>query len=137
MSAIRDYSKAIELNPNFSNSYHNRGILYLVAMNNLKSAIEDARKACSLGDCNLFNFMEKQGLIRDLNSTNLSESKRYVNSRNSYYELENYIIIVMIVIRIIKFMFIILLKGWKQLKSLKKLLNLNHIKLLWKQDSKR
>jgi tetratricopeptide (TPR) repeat protein len=89
-SSIKDYTKAIELNSDFAEAYKNRGILYVVAMNNLKSATQDARKACILGDCELLNFMEKQGFIRDLNSTNLSESERYVNSGNLHYNLKDY-----------------------------------------------
>ena len=49
--ALADYNKAIELNPNYSNAYNNRG----ATKNNLKQyvkAIEDFDKAIELTELN-------------------------------------------------------------------------------------
>jgi len=46
-SAIEDYGKAIELNPNFAEAYNNRGAAYL-NLKQYESAIEDYGKAIEL-----------------------------------------------------------------------------------------
>ena len=47
--AIVDYTKAIEINPQYVDAYANRGI-YREAVNDLKGACVDWRKAVELGD---------------------------------------------------------------------------------------
>jgi tetratricopeptide (TPR) repeat protein len=63
-SAIKDYNKAIELNPNDANIYSMRGALYGLS-NDYKSATLDARKACSLNDCKLLQALEETGYLQD------------------------------------------------------------------------
>ncbi|MCU4139364.1 MAG: hypothetical protein MW690_001296 [Methanophagales archaeon] len=45
--AIEDFSKAIELNPNYAGAYYNRGIAY-AKLNQHERAIEDYNKAIEL-----------------------------------------------------------------------------------------
>ena len=46
-SAIQDYNKTIELNPNYTLAYNNRGVAYL-SLRNFNQAIADATKAIQL-----------------------------------------------------------------------------------------
>ena len=47
--AIADYTKAIEINPNYKSAYKNRGI-YKETIGDLKGACADWQKASQLGD---------------------------------------------------------------------------------------
>ena len=57
--AIADYTKAIEINPNYASAYKNRGVSkeYL---RDLSGACADWRKAASLGDMKSAEWAEKQ-----------------------------------------------------------------------------
>ena len=48
--ALRDYDRAIALNPNNPNSYNGRALTYR-ALGNFAAAQEDFTKSCSLGLC--------------------------------------------------------------------------------------
>ncbi|HEY9702508.1 MAG TPA: tetratricopeptide repeat protein, partial [Allocoleopsis sp.] len=43
----QDYTKAIALNPNFAEAYHNRGLVY-VKLSELEKGLADWKKAASL-----------------------------------------------------------------------------------------
>jgi protein O-mannosyl-transferase len=60
-NAIEDFNTIIKLQPNYARTYHNRGIAYL-AQGNKELGCRDARKACYLGDCELFETAKRQGL---------------------------------------------------------------------------
>jgi tetratricopeptide (TPR) repeat protein len=47
-NAIKDYNKAIALDPSYSKAYHNRGYAYYM-MGNLSEAAADLYKACDMG----------------------------------------------------------------------------------------
>ncbi|HGY5545329.1 MAG TPA: tetratricopeptide repeat protein, partial [Prochlorococcus sp.] len=56
--AIADYSKAIEINPQYANAYKNRGIAKEL-VGDLKGACADWKEASSLGD------KDAAGWVRD------------------------------------------------------------------------
>ena len=58
--AILDYNKAIELNPNYANSYNNRGIAYF-KRGKLAKGCSDWKKACKLGICKAYNIGKREG----------------------------------------------------------------------------
>lgn len=63
--AIKEYSKAIELDPSFASAYHNRGILY----NNLgerQNALEDYNKVIELNPSHTFVYNSRGNLYRGL-----------------------------------------------------------------------
>jgi tetratricopeptide (TPR) repeat protein len=45
--ALSDYSKAIEINPNYANAYNNRGVVYALTRD-FPKALADAEKASEL-----------------------------------------------------------------------------------------
>ncbi len=51
--AIADYTKAIELDPNFVDAYTNRGIS---KYNLNQNECPDFKKACELGNCKNYNL---------------------------------------------------------------------------------
>ena len=57
--AINDYSKVIELNPDFDTAYSNRGIAK-ENLGDLNGACNDWRKAASLGDSNSAKWVRDQ-----------------------------------------------------------------------------
>ena len=57
--AIDDYTKAIEINPQYVDAYANRGI-YREAVNDLKGACVDWRKAAELGDERSAEWVKEQ-----------------------------------------------------------------------------
>jgi tetratricopeptide (TPR) repeat protein len=57
--AIADYSKAIEINPQYANAYKNRGIAKEL-VRDLKGACEDWGKASSLGVQDAAGWVRKQ-----------------------------------------------------------------------------
>lgn len=50
--AVENFNEAIRLNPNNVNSYNDRGVAYFKQKNKILGCL-DAKKACSLGKCNL------------------------------------------------------------------------------------
>ena len=50
IGAMSDYTKAIEINPNYSNAYHNRAVTAARGLGDEISACEDFKKAISLGN---------------------------------------------------------------------------------------
>ena len=56
--AIADYTKAIELNPNYADAYANRGIAKY-NLNDMKGCCSDFRKAISLGSTKNVDWVEK------------------------------------------------------------------------------
>ena len=56
--AIADYSKAIELNPNYIEAYYNRGILKFI-LNQKNSACLDWSKAGELGDGDAYDRIKE------------------------------------------------------------------------------
>lgn len=54
---------AIELNPNDSKAYYNRGNTYN-DLGNKNRACEDWQKACELGNCKEVNLAKKKGLCQ-------------------------------------------------------------------------
>lgn len=63
-SAIRDFTQAIFLNPNYAEAYNNRA-WSLALKNDYRSATRDARKACSLGECKMLEWLGNNGGLRD------------------------------------------------------------------------
>jgi len=63
-SAIEDYTKSINLNQSYVDAYHNRGLAYAIQADYI-SATTDAKKACSLGDCELIGLLKQKGLTRE------------------------------------------------------------------------
>jgi len=49
MGVVEDYTRAIEIDPNYANAYFNRGISKFY-LGDLIGACKDARKAQALGD---------------------------------------------------------------------------------------
>lgn len=59
--AIQNFTQAIALNPNDAGTYYNRGYAYF--LKNMKSkGLKDAKKACSLGNCALLDFLHSNGI---------------------------------------------------------------------------
>jgi len=56
--AIKDYSKAIQLNPNSNSAYYNRGHLYL-QLNNIKQACSDWEMALKLDNAEAKTMLEQ------------------------------------------------------------------------------
>ena len=50
VGAMSDYTKAIEINPNYSSAYHNRAVTAGLGLGDEMSACEDFKKAMSLGN---------------------------------------------------------------------------------------
>ncbi len=61
--AIDDFSRAIDLHPLFTGAYVQRGLIYF-NQGNIAPGCRDARKACSLGDCNLLEAAGNNGYCR-------------------------------------------------------------------------
>ncbi|GHV04041.1 hypothetical protein AGMMS50229_04560 [Campylobacterota bacterium] len=62
--AIADFTRAIKNNPNYAWAYDGRGNSYL-SLGDTKKAIEDAKRACDLGECELLQFLHENGQIGD------------------------------------------------------------------------
>ena len=60
-SAVKDYSRAIFLDPANPSYYVKRGDLYFDYLNDKESGCSDYKKACELGDCESYNFAKKSG----------------------------------------------------------------------------
>ena len=63
-SAVKEYTNAINLNPNFENAYVNRAYSYYY-LNQFQNALEDAKKVLSLNPANsdaqkLYNYLIKK-----------------------------------------------------------------------------
>ena len=56
--SIKDYSKAIELNPSFEKAYNNRGSVYN-SMGKFKAAIKDYDKAIEINPAYLFAYVNR------------------------------------------------------------------------------
>ncbi|GHV07508.1 hypothetical protein AGMMS50229_14480 [Campylobacterota bacterium] len=56
--AIIEYSRAIDLDPNFSSAYNNRGSTYML-LGDYDRALSDAKQACKLGQCELEQKLER------------------------------------------------------------------------------
>ena len=61
--AIEDFNRSIKIRPGSADSYNNRGNVYLNQGDNI-SGCRDARKACELGICKLFEAADSRGLCR-------------------------------------------------------------------------
>ncbi len=59
--AIADFGKAISIDPEFAAAYINRGYVYMVGLHKTKEACADWKKACSLGDCEIYNLAKQKG----------------------------------------------------------------------------
>ncbi|MDE5734574.1 MAG: tetratricopeptide repeat protein, partial [Duncaniella sp.] len=57
-SALMNFSKAIELKPDFGEAYYNRGYVYL-ALGNKDAAFKDLSKAGSLGIVASYNLLKR------------------------------------------------------------------------------
>lgn len=63
-SAVNDYTNAIAIQPNNLGIIINRGVSYS-HLGDYKNATKDARKACELGDCELFGMLKQNGMLID------------------------------------------------------------------------
>jgi Flp pilus assembly protein TadD len=61
--AIEGYNKAIEIKSDYLGAYFNRGLVYLNQGDKI-SGCRDARKACELGNCQLWEVARGRGLCR-------------------------------------------------------------------------
>lgn len=61
--AVEDFSKAISLMPAYADSYFKRGAVYL-DQGDKEAGCRDARKACELGNCALWEIAAKRGDCR-------------------------------------------------------------------------
>ena len=80
--AVKEYSKAIELDPSFASAYHNRGILY----NNLgeqQKALDDYNKAIELDPSYAFAYNGRGNVYR-----NLGEQQKALDDYNKAIELD-------------------------------------------------
>lgn len=59
--AIREFSRALEINPKYAEAYSNRGFTYLVKLENKVKGCADWKKACELGDCDNYNNAKQFG----------------------------------------------------------------------------
>jgi tetratricopeptide (TPR) repeat protein len=58
--AIEDYNEALRLEPDYADAYNNRGSAYLI-MGNTARGCSDAQKACSLGNCKVYELAKRLG----------------------------------------------------------------------------
>jgi tetratricopeptide (TPR) repeat protein len=58
--AIKDYDRAIELNPEDAKAYNNRGIAYWM-LNMIHAGCSDLKTACKLGGCKGLEFVREKG----------------------------------------------------------------------------
>ena len=80
--AVKEYSKAIELDPSFASAYHNRGILY----NNLgeqQKALDDYNKAIELDPSYAFAYNGRGNVYRGL-----GERQKALDDYNKAIELD-------------------------------------------------
>jgi tetratricopeptide (TPR) repeat protein len=61
--AIEDFNKAALLNPAFADAYSNRAFIYYKQSNKF-SCCSNARKACELGNCEIWKAVMSEGLCR-------------------------------------------------------------------------
>jgi len=61
--AIEDYNEAIRLEPRYAKAYQNRGFAYISQQND-KLGCQDARKACTWGECYVLEWAKGKGLCR-------------------------------------------------------------------------
>jgi Tfp pilus assembly protein PilF len=61
--AIEDFNEVIKMQPDSEQAYESRGIVYL-SQGNKESGCGDARKACDLGNCELWQVVKNHGLCR-------------------------------------------------------------------------
>ncbi|MDR2035048.1 MAG: tetratricopeptide repeat protein [Helicobacteraceae bacterium] len=66
---MADYNQALEIDPNYSVDYNNRGLAYY-NLGDYKSATKDARKACELGELKALKMLDK---CRTANKKRLSD----------------------------------------------------------------
>jgi tetratricopeptide (TPR) repeat protein len=62
-SAIKDYDETIRLKPDHAETFNNRGAAYLM-QGNSKIGCRDARKACELGKCRIWEMARQKGDCR-------------------------------------------------------------------------
>jgi tetratricopeptide (TPR) repeat protein len=100
--AIKDFKKALELNPKYAGAYNNRGNVYH-ELKQYKKAIEDYKEALELNP-NLTVTYYNRGIaycklnkteeaIEDYNAAiklNSKYAKAYYNRGIAYYDLDNY-----------------------------------------------
>ena len=80
--AVKEYSKAIELDPSFASAYHNRGILY----NNLgeqQKALDDYNKAIELDPSYAYAYNGRGNVYSDL-----GEQQKALDDYNKAIELD-------------------------------------------------
>jgi len=58
---VKDFTKAITLNPDYAPAYGNRAIAYFSQGEN-QQGCRDAQKACALGNCRTFTSAQKKNL---------------------------------------------------------------------------
>jgi tetratricopeptide (TPR) repeat protein len=71
-SAINAYTKALELNPEFSEAFYHRGSHYYTSMNNIRKALSDFNKAIKLNDGEASYFSSRGVCYYDLNNLELA-----------------------------------------------------------------
>ena len=62
--AISNFTKVIAIDPNHERAYTNRAIVFLLS-GKMREATSDAKKACSLGNCELFQYMTEEGWVSE------------------------------------------------------------------------
>ncbi|MCI0712942.1 MAG: tetratricopeptide repeat protein [Chloroflexi bacterium] len=101
--AIRNYTQAIEAQPDYARAYNNRGIIYF-DQGDFERAIENFDKAIEFDHFDLaavyynrglskYNLGDFEGSIEDFNAAlevDDTYARAYYARGNSYYDLENY-----------------------------------------------
>lgn len=84
--AVKDYTHALEIEPNNSTAYHNRGSL-LERLGNLKNALADFNKAIELDPKSALSY-NARGLLLERISTNEAELEKSIQDFNRAVALE-------------------------------------------------
>lgn len=61
--AIKDYTQATKLEPGYAAAYNNLGLTHILSKDTVQGCL-DLNKACSLGDCNGYNFTREKGMCK-------------------------------------------------------------------------
>jgi tetratricopeptide (TPR) repeat protein len=61
--AIADYTKAIEINPNYAKAYNDRGMAYM-ELGDMENGCRDFAGACKAGSCYVYDGVKSKGYCK-------------------------------------------------------------------------